>query len=233
MYLRLTNIIILDSNEVRVLPKNKIPEYPNDSAKAVKRNNYLLKTQSIPNKQENEVENVKKISNLRLQSSKSITNKTPLTQETELDQINTESQMNNQNNEELNTEPDTARNYSNSKQIIIKQVRKISKKHSSFAFEENKLLIFKNIRFQINSNFKNNYNSTNNANSCRKCGACNINEINFNYNNNINPENNLSIAYSDLSKNEKREINNELSSLRNFLNKNLGEEIIKDKTGKQ
>jgi hypothetical protein len=99
-------------------------------------------------------------------------------------------------------------------------------------FEEEKLLIFKNSRFQINANFKNNY-VTNIPNNCKKCCDSNNNEINFNYKNNYNfSENNTSFAYSDYSKIDNKEINQELNLLKNLLNKNYADgNLNKEKIG--
>jgi len=107
-------------------------------------------------------------------------------------------------------------------------ISKIKKNCNNLVFENEKLIPFKNIRFQINSNFKNTCKSTF---LCQKCSNCN-NESNINNNFNIS-ENNTSIAYSDISKYENREINQELYSLRSLLNHNFEEEFSKNNQQKK
>lgn len=195
------------------------------------KNNYLIKTQSILNKQEKANEQVKNIfeqsdskqSNLHLDSSRSVTYRNSL-QEKQISEITNA-------DKELFKEPsNTFRNFSNSKQIIVKKIKIIDKKNSS-AFENDKLLIFNNTRFEINSNFiKNNY-GTNVPFNCKNCGCYN-NEINFNCKNNyvFSENNNTSFAYSEeLNKIENKEIKQELNTLNNLLNKNFCQDALNNK----
>jgi len=214
-----------------------MPEFPIDSGKNIKRNNYLLKTQSVVNKQENEAEknlfatnNNKKLNNLVIDSLRpQITYRNSLQgKDTSEVIINDELYSKISNN--------TTRNFSHSKQMKKTPNQIQSTTTSAAAFEDEKLLVFKNTRFQINANFKNNYRTNIAAANCRKCGCYNNennnnNEINFlNNDNNNDYENITSCGYSDDSKNENRESN--LKTLYSYLNKNLGEEILsKEKTG--
>jgi len=129
--------------------------------------------------------------------------------------------------EKLNNNPsiDPEQEEKEAKLIILENnfIRDQIESSLSKTFFNEKLLISKNIRFQINANFKERYNLNYFCKECNNSLNADLNIIknNKNNSNNILTENNNSITYSDYSKIEDREFNQEIDILKNILKKNL------------